>query len=72
MFSDSSTGSWAELQLPCCPSKQGKLPKIMLQKPFTQPAALDCMCESEAMLIAADLNFAAAPLISMVLGRNQP
>ena len=27
MFPESSTGSWAELQLPCCPSKQGELPE---------------------------------------------
>ena len=27
MFSESFTGSWAELQLPCCPSKQGELPE---------------------------------------------
>ena len=25
MFSESSTGSWAELQLPCCPCKEGEL-----------------------------------------------
>ena len=31
MFSQSSTGSWAELQLPCCPSKKGELPENMLQ-----------------------------------------
>ena len=31
MFSESSTGSWAELQLPCCPSKQRELPENMLQ-----------------------------------------
>ena len=31
MFSESSTGSWAELQLPCCPSKQVELPKKLLQ-----------------------------------------
>ena len=31
MFSESSTGSWAELQLPCCRSKQGELPENMLQ-----------------------------------------
>ena len=31
MFSESYTGSWAELQLPCCPSKQGELPENMLQ-----------------------------------------
>ena len=31
MFSASSTGSWADLQLPCCPSKQGELPENMLQ-----------------------------------------
>ena len=29
MFSDSSTGSWAELQLPCCPSRaRGTLRKM--------------------------------------------
>ena len=31
MFSESSTGSWAELQLPCYPGKQGELPENMLQ-----------------------------------------
>ena len=31
MFSESSTGSWAELQLAGCPSKQGELPENMLQ-----------------------------------------
>ena len=31
IFSESSTGSWADLQLPCCPSKQGELPENMLQ-----------------------------------------
>ena len=31
MFSESSTGSWAELQLPCSPSKQGELLDNMLQ-----------------------------------------
>ena len=31
MFSESSTGSWAELQLPYCPSKEGELPENMLQ-----------------------------------------
>ena len=31
MFSESSTGSWAELQLPCCPRKQGELQENMLQ-----------------------------------------
>ena len=36
MFSVSSTGSWAELQLPCCPSKQGELPKIY-NKTFYTP-----------------------------------
>ena len=36
MFSESSTGSWAELQLPCCPSKQGELPKIY-NKTFYTP-----------------------------------
>ena len=34
MFSESSTGSWAELQLPCCPSKQGELQENMLQNLF--------------------------------------
>ena len=31
IFLESSTGSWAELQLPCCPSKQGELPENMLR-----------------------------------------
>ena len=31
MFPESSTVSWAELQLPCCPSKQGELPENMAQ-----------------------------------------
>ena len=31
MFSESSTGSWAELQQPCCPNKQGELPENMLR-----------------------------------------
>ena len=31
MFSESFTGSWAELQLPCCPSKQGELLENILQ-----------------------------------------
>ena len=31
MFSESSTGSWAALQLSCCPSKQGKLSENILQ-----------------------------------------
>ena len=35
MFSESSTGNWAELQLPCCPSKQGELPENMLQNLFS-------------------------------------
>ena len=34
MFSESSTGSWAELQLPSCPSKQGELLENMLQNLF--------------------------------------
>ena len=34
MFSESSTGSWAELQLPCCPSEQWELPENMLQNLF--------------------------------------
>ena len=34
MFSESSTGSLAELQLPCCLSKQGELPENMLQNLF--------------------------------------
>ena len=34
MFSESSTGSCAELQLPCCPIKQGELPENMLQNLF--------------------------------------
>ena len=31
MFSGSSTGSWAELQLPSYPNKQGEPPENMLQ-----------------------------------------
>ena len=31
MFSDSTTGSWAELQLPCYPCKQGELSENMFQ-----------------------------------------
>ena len=31
MFSESSTGCWAELQLPWCPRKQGEIPENMLQ-----------------------------------------
>ena len=31
MFSESSTGSWAELQMPCCPSKKEELPENTLQ-----------------------------------------
>ena len=31
MFSEISTGSWAELRLSCCPSKQGELPENMSQ-----------------------------------------
>ena len=31
MFSESYTGSWAVLQLPCCPSKQGGLLENILQ-----------------------------------------
>ena len=31
MFSESSTGNWAELQLPCCTSKKGELPENILQ-----------------------------------------
>ena len=34
IFSESSTGSWAELQLPCCPSKQEELSENMLQNLF--------------------------------------
>ena len=45
MFSDSSTGSWAELQLPCCPSKQGELPENILQNLFLNrpPQTVDDM-----------------------------
>ena len=31
MFSESSPGCWAVLQLPCCPSKQGELSENLLQ-----------------------------------------
>ena len=40
MFSESSTGSWAELQLPCCPRGTSRK---HVTKHFTQPAAPDCM-----------------------------
>ena len=33
-FVKCSTGSWAELQLPCCPSKQGELSENILQNHF--------------------------------------
>ena len=35
MFSESSTGNWAELQLPCFPSKQGELPDIWYNTFYT-------------------------------------
>ena len=34
MFSESSTGRWAVMQLPCCPSKQGELSENILQNLF--------------------------------------
>ena len=34
MFSRSFTDHWAELQLPCCPSKQGGFPENILQNIF--------------------------------------
>ena len=34
MFSESCTGSWAELNIPCYPCKQGKLPENMLRNLF--------------------------------------
>ena len=42
MFSESSTGSWAEQQLPCCTSKGRGASRKHVTKPFTQPAAPDC------------------------------
>ena len=44
MFSESSTGSWAELQLQCSPSKQGELPVNMLQNLFLNlpPQTVHC------------------------------
>ena len=42
MFSESSTGSWAEVQLPCCPSKGNFLKTCNVTKPFIQPAAPGC------------------------------
>ena len=30
LFSESSTGRWAIVQLPCCPSKQGELSENIL------------------------------------------
>ena len=41
MFSESSTGHWAVLQLPCCPSKQQELSKD-ITKPSEQVAAPGC------------------------------
>ena len=37
MFSESSTGHWAVLRLPCCPSKQGNLSENILQNIFHNP-----------------------------------
>ena len=34
MFLESSTGRWAVLQLPCCPSKQGERSENILQNLF--------------------------------------
>ena len=31
LFSESSTGRWAIMQLPCCPSKEGELSERILQ-----------------------------------------
>ena len=43
VFSESSTGIWAEQQqLPCCPNKAGVTSRKHVTKPFTQPAAPDC------------------------------
>ena len=35
MFSESSTGRWAALQLPCCPSKQGNFQRTFYNTFFT-------------------------------------
>ena len=43
MFPESSTGSWAELQLPCCPKKARGTSRKHVIKPFTQPATPDCI-----------------------------
>ena len=42
MFSESSTGCWAVLQLPCCPSKPGGILGKPITKPLKQVAAPDC------------------------------
>ena len=34
VFSESSTGRWTELELRCCPSKQGELSENILQNLF--------------------------------------
>ena len=39
MFSESSTGHLAVLQLPCCPNKQGELSAKHFTKPCSQPYA---------------------------------
>ena len=41
MCSESSTGSWAELQLPYCPSKARGTSRKHVTKPFPQPAVPD-------------------------------
>ena len=56
MCSESSTGSWAELQLPYCPSKQRGTFRKHVRKPFTQPAAPDCIALTEILAALLLLN----------------
>ena len=54
MFSESSTGSWAELQLPYCPSKQGELPEnLLLNLPVSLIGQKSCLLFFEASGFAA-------------------
>ena len=46
MFSESSTGRWAVLQLTCCPRNQGKLSENILQNLFHNPTPLPAQHES--------------------------
>ena len=61
MYSESSTGSWAELQLPCSPSKQGELGENRLQnlqnKWPPRPVEKDSFSDSECLISKAEKIF---------------